>query len=169
MSIGEDVAKYGPEGAAFKADTVGYTKEKASEKFNSAVQKGQEYYNQAVQNIPEDLSPESFMDKIIRPVIRGITDYIMETYLTEANITMVSELIQSIVEDFFKRLGEIAENNPRIKESVDKLKSMILKSISREARKTVVDENNSIEMKSVVGGKRRKRYTKKRKGSKRRY
>jgi len=152
--------------------TLNKTQKEAQEKINSAVEKGQEYYNQATQNIPKDLTPESFMDKIIRPVIKVITEYIMENYLTAENITMVSKLIESIVQDFFSRLNEIADenekNNPRISESISQLKSMILRSISREARKTVVDDNNGIEMKSF-GGKRRKRYTKKRKGNKRRY
>lgn len=142
--------------------TLNKTQKDAEEKFNSTLAKGQEYYNQATQNIPKDLTPETFMDKIIKPVIEVITKYIMENYLTEENITMVSELMQSIVEDFFDRLDKIAENNPRVKESVSKLKSMILKSISREAKKTVVSDE-------MVGGKKRKRYTKKRRGSKRRY
>lgn len=148
--------------------TLSKTQKEAQEKINSTLAKGQEYYNQAKQSLPEGLAPETFMDKIIRPVIEVITKYIMENYLTEENITMVSELMQSIVEDFFDRLDKIAENNSRVKDSVSKLKSMILKSISREARKTVVDDNNGIEMNSF-GGKRRRRHTKKRRGSKRRY
>ena len=152
--------------------TLNKTQKEAQEKFNSAVEKGQEYYNQATQNIPKDLTPESFMDKIIRPVIEVITKYIMENYLTEENISKVSALMESIVEAFFDRLNDIADENqkknPRISESISKIKSMILKSISREARKTVISENNDIEMKTV-GGKRRKRYTKKRRGSKRKY
>jgi len=151
--------------------TLNKTQKEAQEKFNSAVEKGQEYYNQATQNIPKDLTPESFMDKIIRPVIKVITEYIMENYLTEDNIAKVSGLIESIVHAFFDRLNDIAdenkEKNPRISESISNLKAMILKSISREARKTVVDDAG-IEMKSF-GGKRRRRHTKKRKGSKRHY
>ena len=131
-----------------------------------------QFYDQATQNIPKDLTPETFMDKIIKPVIEVITKYIMENYLTEENISKVSALMESIVEAFFDRLNNIEddnkETNPRISESISKIKSMILKSISREARKTVIPENNDIEMKTI-GGKRRKRYTKKRRGSKRRY
>ncbi len=148
--------------------TLNKTQKEAEEKFNSTLAKGQEYYNQATQNIPKDLTPETFIDKIIKPVIEVITKYIMENYLTEENISKVSALMESIVQAFFNRLNDIEDDNkqtnPRISESISKIKSMILKSISREARKTIAPEE--VKMK-LDGGRRRKRYTKKRRGSKR--
>jgi Mg2+ and Co2+ transporter CorA len=86
----------------------------------------------------------------------------MENYLTEENITTVSNLIQSIVEEFFDRLDDIADKNPRVADSVSKLKAMVAKAISKEARRTVVSEG------AMAGGKRR-RHTKKRRTGKRRY
>lgn len=123
------------------------------------------------------ISPESFMSKFIRPVIEVITKYIMENYLTEDNINAVSNLMQSIVEEFFERLDDIANHNPRIAASVSQLKAMVAKAISKEARRTVVPESEGIEMQQLksnkeppaTGGSRRKRrQTKKRRGSKRR-
>lgn len=109
----------------------------------------------------EQQTPESFMSKFIRPVIEVFTKYIMENYLTEDNINAVSNLMQSIVEEFFERLDDIANHNPRIAASVSQLKAMVAKAISKEARRTVVPEG---------GSKRRgkRRQTKKRRGSKRR-
>ncbi len=113
------------------------------------------------------IPPESFMSKFVRPIIEVITKYIMENYLTEDNITTVSNLMQSIVEEFFDRLNDIKRLNPRLTASIDQLTSMISKSISREARRTVVPEGEEVR----VGGRgrKRKRYTKKRRESKRRY
>jgi uncharacterized membrane-anchored protein YjiN (DUF445 family) len=108
------------------------------------------------------MPPESFMSKFVRPIIEVITKYIMENYLTEENITTVSNLMQSIVEEFFKRLDDIKRENPRLKASINKLTSTILNSISKEARRTVVPEGD------MAGGKRR-RHTKKRRTGKRRY
>lgn len=123
---------------------------------------GQQYYDQAKQSLPEGLSPESFMAKFVRPIIEVITKYIMENYLTEENISAVSNLMQSIVEEFFERLDDIADKNPQVATSVSKLKEMVAKAISKEARRTVVSEG------AMAGGKRR-RHTKKRKTGKRRY
>jgi sugar-specific transcriptional regulator TrmB len=124
---------------------------------------GQQYYDQAKQSLPEGLSPESFMSKFVRPIIEVITKYIMENYLTEENITTVSNLMQSIVEEFFERLDDIADKNPQVATSVSKLKEMVAKAISKEARRTIVTEG-----KEMAGGKR-KRHTKKRRTGKRRY
>jgi hypothetical protein len=124
---------------------------------------GQQYYDQAKQSLPEGLSPESFMSKFVRPIIEVITKYIMENYLTEENISAVSNLMQSIVEEFFERLDDIADKNPQVASSVSKLKEMVAKAISKEARRTVVPEERP-----QAGGKRR-RHTKKRRTGKRRY
>jgi len=118
------------------------------------------------EEFPEGLSPESFMSKFVRPIIEVIIKYIMENYLTEENITTVSNLMQSIVEEFFDRLDDIKEENPRLKASINKLTSTILNSISKEARRTVVPEGG--EERPQAGGKRR-RHTKKRRTGKRRY
>ena len=166
MSIAEDVYKYGPEGAAFKADPMGYTKEKAGEKLNSLKAQGKEYYNQAKGALPEGLAPETFMDKIVEPLINAVTQFIMENILKEDNIKVATEIIEDIVTNFFKRLDDMKIENPNIKNSIDELRKKIISSISREARKTIAPEE--VEMKTF-GGKRRKRYTKKRRGSKRRY
>jgi hypothetical protein len=125
-----------------------------------------QYYDQAKQSLPEGLSPESFMSKFVRPIIEVITKYIMENYLTEENITTVSNLMQSIVEEFFERLDDIADKNPQVATSVSKLKEMVAKAISKEARRTVVPEGG--EERPQAGGKR-KRHTKKRRTGKRRY
>lgn len=121
-----------------------------------------QYYEQAKQSLPEGLSPESFMSKFVRPIIEVITKYIMENYLTEENISAVSNLMQSIVEEFFERLDDIADKNPRVADSVSKLKAMVAKAISKEARRTIISEEMS-------GGRKKRRQTKKRRGSKRRY
>jgi division protein CdvB (Snf7/Vps24/ESCRT-III family) len=125
---------------------------------------GQQYLNQAKQSLPEGLSPESFMSKFVRPIIEVITKYIMENYLTEENISAVSNLMQSIVEEFFERLDDIADKNPQVATSVSKLKEMVAKAISKEARRTIVPEGEE-----MAGGKKRRKHTKKRRTGKRRY
>lgn len=118
------------------------------------------------EEFPEGLSRESFMSKFVRPIIEVIIKYIMENYLTEENITTVSNLMQSIVEEFFERLDDIADKNPQLAIYVSKLKAMVAKAISKQARRTVVPEGD--EVMPQAGGKRRT-HTKKRKASKRRY
>lgn len=125
-----------------------------------------QYYEQAKQSLPEGLSPESFMSKFVRPIIEVITKYIMENYLTEENISAVSNLMQSIVEEFFERLDDIADKNPRVADSVSKLKAMVAKAISKEARRTIISEG---EGQGMSGGRKKRRHTKKRRGSKRKY
>lgn len=178
MSIGEDVAKYGPEGAAFKADPIEYTKEKAGQKLDSIKAQGQEYYNKAINSLPEGLAPETFIEKIISPVIAAFVKYIMDNYLTEENISFVTDLIDGIVKVFFQKLDDFGKQNAKIKKSIANLKASIINTIKNEASKNI-DSDNGIEMKTFstdnngnkieTTGGRRKRYTKKRRGSKRRY
>lgn len=179
MSIGEDVARYGPEGAAFKADPMGYTKEKAGQKLDSIKAQGQEYYNKAINSLPEGLAPETFIEKIISPVIAAFVKYIMDNYLTEENISFITDLIDNIVRVFFEKLDEFGKKNEKIRDSITNLKTSIIERIKNKASKNI-EPNNGIEMKSfstdnndnkieTTGGRRRKRYTKKRRGSKRRY
>lgn len=165
-SVGSNTARI--EELAWKSDK---NKLDNAELYGRAVGKkvgdsAKQYYDQAKQSLPEGLSPESFMSKFVRPIIEVITKYIMENYLTEENITTVSNLMQSIVEEFFKRLDDIKGENPRLKASINKLTSTILNAISKEARRTVVHEAE--EERPQAGGKRR-RHTKKRRTGKRRY
>ncbi len=128
--------------------------------------KNQDNFLRSLAEEKTQMPPESFMFKFVRPIIEVITKYIMENYLTEENITTVSNLMQSIVEEFFKRLDDIKEENPRLKASINKLTSTILNAISKEARRTVVPEGK--EERPQAGGKKR-RHTKKRRTGKRRY
>ncbi len=162
-SVGSNTARI--EELAWKSDK---NKLDNAELYGRAVGKkvgdsAKQYYDQAKESLPEGLSPESFMSKFVRPIIEVITKYIMENYLTEENITTVSNLMQSIVKDFFDRLDDIANKNPQVAISVSKLKEMVAKAISREARRTVVPEGD------MAGGKRKRRHTKKRKTGKRKY
>ena len=115
-----------------------------------------QFYTQAKGSLPEGLAPETFMNKIIRPIITAFTEYIMENYLTNDNIETATKLMEKIMTDFISRLNDIAEENKSLEPVIDKLKDTIAKSISREARKTVPTDNQ------MEGGKRRKKYTKKR-------
>jgi len=128
----------------------------------------------------EEYKSESLLSILVRVAIKAITELIMENYINKTNIESVGRLIQDIIEEFFERLRQLGEMSKELKASIQKIKTMILQTINKEAR-TNIDPDNGIEMKSFStdnngnkmeptgGGKRRKKYTKKRRGSKRRY